>query len=58
MVIKEHRSREEEQLQEGNDELKMKELDRQQHNRRSSVGYSQVNERIEIINHLHNQLSY
>lgn len=58
MVIKERRSREEELLQEGNNELKMKELDRQQYNRRSSVGYSQVNERIEIINHLHNQLSY
>lgn len=58
MVIKEHRKREEEQLQEGNDELERKELDREQHNRRSSAGYGQMNEWVEIIDHLHNHLSY
>lgn len=58
MVIKEHRKREEEQLQEGKDELESKELDREQHNRRSSAGYSQVNERVEIVDCLHYHLAY
>lgn len=58
MVMKEHRTRGEERLQQGNDVLQRKELDREQHNRRSSAGYSEVNGRVEIIDRLHNHLSY
>lgn len=58
MIIKEHRRREEGWLQKGNNELERKELDGEQHARRSSAGSSPVNETVGIIDCLHNQLSY
>lgn len=49
MVIKEHKRREEGRVQEGNDELERKELDREPHTNRSSAGSSQMNEALGII---------